>query len=218
MSNIRSETIALGALFQACNQIQKIARTGYADPHACAAIIRALIITNANTIDDIYQSSKLVVGFKQLLSSFTPINTDKNPGTIEVTKTAFKLIALEQSIEKNAQVFNTLGQNIDRLRENTLRDYPDYEQGNPDIVLNEHSIADYAKLYQSLISPNFPKLIIYGEEQYLRRSENQEQIRALLLAAIRAIVLWRQVGGKRRFFIFRRKGIIAQARSFLNLN
>ena len=60
----------------------------------------------------------------------------------------------------------------------------------------------FADLYSSIISPNFPKLIIFGEEEYLQRIDNQELIRALLLAAIRAIVLWRQVGGRRRFFHF----------------
>lgn len=218
MADLRSETIALAALFQACNQIQKIARTGYADSHASAAIIRALIITDAKTIDDIYDPQKLVVGLKQLVTSFTAISSDKQESTIEVTKNAFKLIALEQAIEKNAQIFNRLGQNIDSLRLSILSKYSDYEDGNVDTVLKEDCIKDYANLYQSLISPNFPKLIIYGEEQYLRISENQDQIRALLLAAIRAVVLWRQVGGRRRFFVFRRKSIIANAKTLLNLN
>ncbi len=218
MADLRSETIALAALFQACNQIQKIARTGYADSHASAAIIRALIITDAKTIDDIYDPQKLVVGLKQLVTSFTAISSDKQESTIEVTKNAFKLIALEQAIEKNAQIFNRLGQNIDSLRLSILSKYSDYEDGNVDTVLKEDCIKDYADLYQSLISPNFPKLIIYGEEQYLRISENQDQIRALLLAAIRAVVLWRQVGGRRRFFVFRRKSIIANAKTLLNLN
>ena len=218
MADLRSETIALAALFQACNQIQKIARTGYADSHASAAIIRALIITDAKTIDDIYDPQKLVVGLKQLVTSFTAISSDKQESTIEVTKNAFKLIALEQAIEKNAQIFNRLGQNIDSLRLSILSKYSDYEDGNVDTVLKEDCIKDYADLYQSLISTNFPKLIIYGEEQYLRISENQDQIRALLLAAIRAVVLWRQVGGRRRFFVFRRKSIIANAKTLLNLN
>ena len=218
MADLRSETIALAALFQACNKIKKIARTGYADSHASAAIIRALIITDAKTIDDIYDPQKLVVGLKQLVTSFTAISSDKQESTIEVTKNAFKLIALEQAIEKNAQIFNRLGQNIDSLRLSILSKYSDYEDGNVDTVLKEDCIKDYADLYQSLISPNFPKLIIYGEEQYLRISENQDQIRALLLAAIRAVVLWRQVGGRRRFFVFRRKSIIANAKTLLNLN
>lgn len=217
MADLRSETIALAALFQACNQIQKIARTGYADSHASAAIIRALIITDAKTVDDIYDPHKLVVGLKQLITSFTSINGEKQESTIEITKTAFKLIALEQAIEKNAQIFNRLGQSIDNLRLSILSNHSDYEEGNADTVLQEDCIKEYANLYQSLISPNFPKLIIYGEEQYLRISENQDQIRALLLAAIRAIVLWRQVGGRRRFFIFRRKSLLDTAKTLLNL-
>lgn len=38
MADIKSETIALGALFQCCTQIQRIASTGYYDEkqfHVC---------------------------------------------------------------------------------------------------------------------------------------------------------------------------------------
>ena len=34
MADIKSETIALGALFQCCTQIQRIASTGYYDEKA----------------------------------------------------------------------------------------------------------------------------------------------------------------------------------------
>lgn len=211
MADIKSETIALAALFQACNQIQKVARTGFADPHACAVLIRALIIEDAPSVDDIYQSSKLVVGFRQLITSLTTIS-EKKLNTIEITKTAFKLITLEQAIERSTHIFNRLGESISSLRAQFLKDYPDYEKGEPDVVLKDECIKEFAQLYQSLISPNFPNLIIYGEEEYLRIQENQDQIRALLLAAIRAIVLWRQVGGRRRWFIFRRSAILDYAR------
>ena len=46
----------------------------------------------------------------------------------------------------------------------------------------------------------------------LRDTDNQERIRALLLAGIRAVILWRQVGGRRRYLIFRRKEILKYAR------
>ena len=96
--------------------------------------------------------------------------------------------------------------------------HPEYENADPSVVMDQACIKMFADLYSSIISPNFPKLIIFGEEEYLQRIDNQELIRALLLAAIRAIVLWRQVGGRRRFFIFRRKAIIEYARQGASSN
>ena len=213
MSDIAHETLALAALFQACTQIQRVARTGYVDPHAAAAVIRGLIITNPKTCEDIYAPNQLLVGFRQLSSSFSPQGGDKSAQTIEITKNAFKLIGLELTIEKNATVFAKFGDDIDKARNSVLERYPDYESGRPEVVLSQDCLHDFSELYQSLISPNFPRLMIYGEEEYLSRSENQEMIRSLLLAGIRACVLWRQLGGRRRFLIFRRKAIVQYARN-----
>ena len=214
-ADIRSESIALAALFQACGQIQKVARTGAGDPQACAVLIRALIITDPGEVDDIYRPDALAPGFRQLVSSLTTAIEDRNTHTVEITKTAFKLITLEQAIERNQAVFDRLGHSIDQLRISVLSECPDYENAAADVILTPGFIREYAKLYQSLISPNFPNLIIYGEEAYLRIQDNQDQIRALLLAAIRAIVLWRQVGGRRRYFIFRRGKILEFSRRYV---
>ncbi|MEH6454630.1 MAG: DUF489 family protein, partial [Psychromonas sp.] len=41
------------------------------------------------------------------------------------------------------------------------------------------------------------------------------KIRALLLAGVRAAVLWRQIGGKRRQLIFSRKAMLHQTKQNL---
>lgn len=212
MADIRSETIALAALYQCCSQINRVARTGYVDPYATAALIRSLVITNPNSIDDIYAPKTLQVGFKMIIDSMSNSVSDKSADTLEVSKMVFKIIGLEQVIERNSMVFNRLGQEIDKLRDLCLQRYSDYEQGDPDHVLDPDCIKDFSSLYESLISQNFPRLIIYGEQVHLMQTQNQEMIRALILCGIRAAVLWRQVGGRRRFLIFRRKAIVECAR------
>jgi high frequency lysogenization protein len=48
--------------------------------------------------------------------------------------------------------------------------------------------------------------MVQGEPTYLADKARANQIRALLLAGIRAAVLWRQLGGRRwQLFISRRK-------------
>lgn len=208
MTDIADETLALAALFQCCTQIQRVARTGYVDPHAAAAVIRGLIITNPQSCTDIYAPNQLLVGFRQVAASFSSQAGSKSAETIEITKNVFKIIGLTLTIMRNDAVFNKLGDDIDAARTAVLARYPDYEQGRPEIVLSQDCLHDFSELYQSLVSPNFPRLMIYGEEAYLSRVENQEMIRTLLLAAIRAAVLWRQLGGRRRFLFFRRKAIV----------
>jgi len=214
MTDIKSETIALAALFQCCTQIQRLASTGYYDEQAVACVIRSILVTDPETIEDIYEPSKLIVGFKQLVDSFGRSDITKTATTIEVTKMALKLISLSHNIEKNTKIFNRLSDEIDSLKKAITTEHPDFYEAGINVVNDPNNMHLFGSLYQSIISPNFSKLLIYGEERHLRIPENQEKIRALLLAGIRSVILWRQVGGRRRYLVFRRKAILEYAQKF----
>ena len=62
-----------------------------------------------------------------------------------------------------------------------------------------------AELYQSHISPLGPKIILRGEPHLLQRPEIAAKIRTALLAGVRAMVLWRQMGGKSWHLVLRRR-------------
>jgi len=57
--------------------------------------------------------------------------------------------------------------------------------------------------------------MVRGAELYLQNPDNQNRIRALLLGGVRAAMLWRQVGGKRRHILFNQRQIAAEARAYL---
>lgn len=205
--NIDNQTRALAALFQCCAQIQRIASTGFMDEHATSAVIRAVAVTDPKTLDDIYTKDALKNGYNQVISSFGRDGV-KDADIIEITKTALKVMELELTIERNQKIFSELGDKIDAMTNLILSKDSNFLEGDPAVVLKREYLEEYASLYQSLISPNFSKLMICGQEECLRVIENQQRIRALLLAAIRATVLWRQLGGKRLTLIFHRKRIV----------
>lgn len=214
-SDIYSETIALAALFQSAAQIQRVARFGAVDEHAIAPLMRALVITSPNTIEDVYAPKRVIPGLNQLLTSLYPKEATQ-PKNAELIKIAFSIINLEANLEKQNMVFAQLDKEVDKLRADVLLLHPDYEDAADNVLVDYDIIKMYSKIYSNLISPNFPKLIIYGEESYLRRTEFQEMIRALLLAGIRASLLWHQVGGKRYSLMFRYKDIIERARQIIS--
>ena len=81
---------------------------------------------------------------------------------------------------------------------------------------HENVIGRLADLYQQTISNLKPKIMVKGDAGLLQRPENANLIRALLLAGIRSAVMWRQCGGSRWNFIFRRKKILAICRQLLS--
>lgn len=210
MKNIKSESIALAALFQCCSQINRIAHTGYCDEHSAATVFRALLVTDPNTVEDIYKTSDLKNGFKSLIEGFSTDGiTDNNAK--ELAKLAMQVIALTDRIMGNTSLYNRLSNEIDSLKLQIEKNNPDFLEGSTSVVMNSDNVEKFAQLYQSLISPNFSKLLIFGEERFLSSTENQNRIRALLLAGIRAVVLWNQVGGKKLYLMFRRKDILSYA-------
>ncbi|ASK77693.1 hypothetical protein CF386_00610 [Paraphotobacterium marinum] len=57
------------------------------------------------------------------------------------------------------------------------------------------NISDFASIYSDLISNIQPRIQIIGKPENLKQIDNQKRIRALLLAAIRNTILWKQSGG-----------------------
>lgn len=54
-----------------------------------------------------------------------------------------------------------------------------------------------ADIYVEHVSPLGPRIMVTGEPLHLKTEDNANRIRSLLLAGLRAAVLWRQCGGRR---------------------
>ena len=54
------------------------------------------------------------------------------------------------------------------------------------------------------------RIRVMGHKKHLTDTHNVSRIRALLLAGIRATVLWRNVGGNRLILLFRKKTLAQQ--------
>jgi high frequency lysogenization protein len=67
-----------------------------------------------------------------------------------------------------------------------------------------------ADLYSQTLSTFRYRIQVNGDYNFLQQQRIANQIRALLLAAVRSAILWRQVGGNRWHFLLNRKHIAHQ--------
>ena len=77
-------------------------------------------------------------------------------------------------------------------------------------------VSSLASIYSDIISPLAPRIQVAGNPDYLSQPATHK-VRALLLAGVRAAVMWRQMGGKRRNILFKRKHILNSAVKALRL-
>jgi high frequency lysogenization protein len=78
------------------------------------------------------------------------------------------------------------------------------DEESDSLAEQDQTIDQLASLYRDTISSLSYRIQVQGRSDHLKNETIAKQIRALLLAGIRAAVLWHQVGGRRwRLLIYR---------------
>jgi high frequency lysogenization protein len=132
------------------------------------------------------------------------------------------LLHLESRLNKTPKMLATIGQRLEQVGEQALFFQSQQAAGSePQTELEPHYahpsvIGNLANLYQETLSTFSFRIQVTGEPRNLKNSDNADKIRALLLAGIRAAILWRQVGGRRWHLLFFRSRVGKSASRILN--
>lgn len=205
--SLAERTLALAALFQAAQLVQHVARRGQAANSDVETSLGSLFHIDADSTESIFGStSALTTGLRALLAR---LGAGGNPEELEVTRYVVALLHLERKLARQPTMLDTLRIGIERIR-NQLNYFP---------VTHGNIVAALGELYQATISTLQPRVMVQGEPTYLADKGRASLIRALLLAGIRAAVLWRQLGGSRwQLFIGRRRILDTAQRLLHNPN
>ena len=203
-SRERDRIIALAALLQTVTLVQEIAETGQVNHAEFETLLRSLLATDASTTEAVYGDlSQLKTGIKQLNQQLSKSKDKKDVGLLRYV---ISLLHLERQLAKRPAVSDLISREIEQIPQQI-----DYfgDINNPQII------ARFADIYHRTISDLTPRIQVQGDPRFLQQSDNVNRIRALLLAGIRAAVLWRQKGGRRWQFIFQSKKILEISNSLL---
>ena len=197
MFNIsKDQTIALTGLYQSLALVQNIAWQGDTNHSCMIPTIGSILKLNPDQFIEVYGSThNLQLGIQTLKSA---LQNKSEKHAVERTRYAINLMYLASKLATNPKAFSSLASQIERIS----NQYDSVEDAFDEIT------QDLGGLYREHISPLGPKVIIEGDPVYLKMGQNASQIRALLLAGIRAIVLWKQAGGKRWTLLLGRKSLM----------
>ncbi|KLV04724.1 lysogenization regulator [Photobacterium aquae] len=201
---VYDRTIAFAGICQAAKLVQKVARDGHCDDDALEACLKSIMATNpANTIDIFGSEANLRIGLETLAAEI-----DNSPSGNELTRYLISVMALERKLASRRDCMAQLGDRIDTAKRQVVH----FD------LMEDQMISNLASIYLDIISPLGPRIQVTGTPAQLQQQSVQHKVRALLLAAIRSAVLWRQVGGKRRHILFGRKQMVQQAKILLARN
>ncbi len=200
---LTNQAIALAGLSQAILLVQRIAKHGTADTADMAVCIASTLKIDADDILDVYGGlAGLRTGLKQLDKQLSePRSVDP-----ELARYASTLIFLEQQLQKHPAMGEAIGVAVSRANTGAEK------AGS---LVDDEVFAALAYGYQHTLSLLKPRVVVSGEQRFLSEPRNAERIRALLLAGLRSVVLWRQAGGVRWKLLFQRTKLQREAQRLL---
>ena len=203
MSRIDNQTLALAGMFQSAVLIDQLATSGELNADAFDSCFDSLFTFDAPTALDVYgELSRLELGFNTLLTYLGGKSAAAGQNIAYYILSMLKLASAVQSEQKIADAL--------------LQSLSDTESRAREFDMSRASmIGKIDGLYQDNISSLNPRIIVRGEQSYLTNPENAGKIRTLLLAGIRAAVLWQQLGGSKWKLFFFRKNYLATAKRYL---
>jgi high frequency lysogenization protein len=208
-SNVQNRTIAMAALFQCVDGVRQIADNGNVDETLYQTCIDSILNESADSAIDLYGSlENLKTGFGSMMNQLgsRQMNADGSPKDMESTRYALGILHLEKKLDSNPTVFDEVIKGI----QDTQKKLEYFDKDHENIT------AALAGIYANTISEIGPKIMVKGDQTYLANPNNAAKIRALLLAGIRAALLWRQAGGSRWKLLLERGKLQKQAATFLS--
>jgi high frequency lysogenization protein len=201
---VENIVLSLAAIAQAIQQVQKVAWKGEMDEAEVLPLIKSVFVIDPPSVVDLYSgSASLTSGLRMLRAQLDPSSAAERNS--EFGRYMANLLTIQKQFSKNREVQQVLASRIEHTRR--LLDYDD--------LMSPNVIASLADAYAQSISTLPLRIQVHGKPEVLQNRLNQDRIRALLLTAVRAAVLWRQVGGRKRQFLFKRKDICETASRLL---
>jgi len=195
--------IALCGIHQAAHCVQRIANRGTVDSGQMEPCVYSLFQIDAEDVPSVFGSPGAVTtGARQVIAQLT----GQPERDLELTRYAISMMKHERLLANRGDMMAAISDGLEAAAAARV--------GRS--LLDRSVLSRLAGIYSATVSKLEPRIIVRGNPQYLQNPENQERIRALLLAGIRAAMLWRQVGGRRTQILLGRKRLLENARGYLS--
>ena len=193
----RDQAIALAGVFQACQLVDNLARTGSIPVDQLSVEINSLLEQSPGSTEAVFSygehnaASNLEIGIETIQQLFRDKYKNRRPDTLRYI---IGVMHLQRKVGKDSAMLEQIGQGIERAK----------AQAEHFTLCHDNVIANIADVYQNTISTQRFRIQVSGQAGHLQQTSVANRVRCLLFAAIRAAILWQQLGGRRwHFLVFR---------------
>ncbi|GAA4865641.1 high frequency lysogenization protein HflD [Luteimonas vadosa] len=188
---MHDRALALAGLAQALHQVRRVADTGQVDAAVLETAMRSVFRIEADSPLDVYGAVDALAPGLRLVQRYLGSRGEDQL----LPRLALSVTQLERRFVREEQIAT-------RVRDGILAAEPAADRlghAHPEVL------ATLGNLYAETVSHLRPRILVQGNPHYLGQPDIVAEIRAILLAALRSAVLWRQVGGSMWDFLLRRR-------------
>ncbi len=214
MNENEQQALALAATIQALSVVHQVATQGQYDETLARPVLESLVHYDPAETVDAYGGSvePLRFGIEQLKKLFND-ELDR-----DISQYLLAVLTIELRLVRSARMRYQLQSGLQRLSAQispveqpaVVDEDDDDDWGVEDILPPMYEFSDealtlFAELYKETASQTEPRIMIKGDQRFLQSELSANQIRALLLAALRSAAFFRHYGGK-RFDLMMKRG------------
>lgn len=193
--------LALAGLAQALAQVRRIADTGQADAAVLETTLGSVFRIDAASVADVYGGTAALRPGLLLLRDYFG-GSIKDP---QLPRLAMAVMQLERRFAGDTAMAGKVQAGI--LAQTAAA----AELGNT----HPQVLSAMGELYSTTLSGLRPRVLVQGNPHYLGQPSVVAEVRAVLLAAVRSAVLWRQSGGGLLDLLLRRRDLAAAVNAHL---
>jgi len=201
---MKQRILPLAGLAQCLRQIRRIAETGQTEASVLNAALDSIFQLEPDSIAAVYGGLPALRPGLLLLREYLT-SQGKDP---QLPKLALSVLQLERRFSSDEEMDAKVHQGIMNAR---LLAKQHASNTHPEVL------TALGALYADTISHLRPKVMVQGNPHYLGQAPLVAEIRAILLAALRSAVLWRQLGGSYWDFAFRRRAMQEAIQAWLEV-
>ncbi len=201
MNRIENQVLALAGMFQAAAVIDELAFSGNLDDAAFEAGLGSLFTFEAESPREVFGGTERLQ--RGLLALEAYLGGEIAGASRNIAYYVLSMMKLALRLTRDRELANTV---LERLR-GIERSSREFDMSRSAVVVKIDG------LYQETISDLRPRIMVAGEQNYLLNTDTAARVRTLLLAGIRAAVLWRQLGGSKWKLLLSRKRYVSVARN-----
>ncbi len=201
---MNDQTLAFAGMLQAGELVRQVSSSGMCSQMAADASIGSVFTMDPESPADVFGGIGGVrMGLRVAVELFSG----------RPQRDAMQSLNYAMGLGKLAHQMSRSGENQAKLgRELELIEsaWKEAESGTDPSVI--HQLAD---AYQNHVSTLDFRITVAGKPEYLKQDDKVALVRALLLAGLRAGMLWRQLGGRQWRLVFQRKKMLREAEALL---